>query len=263
MLTKIQSFLPEGHLWQNQIIWYDEITSTNDVAKDLIHQGAPHGTVLIADRQSGGRGRMGRSFVSPAGQGVYMSVILRFPNTPEQLMHLTCAAAVAACDAVEAVTGLRPGIKWTNDLVYGGRKLAGILTELVIAPTQTAAVIGIGINCAQAQADFPEDIRSFAGSLSMVCGKSTDRARLAAALIEAFSKMAQSIGEKQAILDTYRRDCVTVGKAVSVVRGDTLRHGTAVGIDDEGALLVEFSDGCKEAVNAGEVSVRGMYGYCP
>ncbi len=261
MLKKIQCFLPEGHLWQNQIIWYDEIISTNDEAKALIRQGAPHGTVLIADRQSGGRGRIGRSFSSPAGMGVYMSVILRLQCTPDQLMHLTCAAAVAACDAVEKATGLRPGIKWTNDLVCGGKKLAGILTELVITPTETAAIIGIGINCAQAQADFPEDIQSFAGSLAMACGKPIDRAQVAAALIEAFSQMALS--QKQAMLDAYRRDCITIGRPVSIVKNDEIRHGTAIGIDDDGALLVEFPDKHTEAVNAGEVSVRGMYGYCP
>ena len=261
MLTRIQSFLPEGHLWQNQIIWYDTIGSTNDAAKALIKQGAPHGTVLIADRQTGGRGRMGRSFVSPAGMGVYMSVILRLQTPPDQLMHLTCAAAVAACNAIEKAVGLRPGIKWTNDLVSGGRKLAGILTELAIIPDETAAIIGIGINCCQKEADFPEDIQSFAGSLSMATGDSVNRAKLAAAMIEAFSEMAAQLDDRQEILDIYRRDCITVGKAVSVVKGDEIRHGTAIGIDDSGALLVEFSNKHTEAVNAGEVSIRGMYGY--
>ncbi len=263
MLNKIQSFLPEGHLWQNQIIWYDEIDSTNDAAKALIKQGVSHATVLIADHQTSGRGRMGRSFASPAGMGVYMSVILRLQTPPDQLMHLTCAAAVAACDAVEKAVGLRPGIKWTNDLVSNGRKLAGILTELVITPAETAAVVGIGINCSQNAEDFPTEIQGIAGSLAMACGKAIDRAQVAAALIEAFSNMAQNLDCKEAMLDAYRRDCITVGKPVSVVKGDEIRHGTAVGIDENGALLVEFSEKCVETVNAGEVSIRGMYGYCP
>ena len=261
MLTKIKNFLPEDHLWQNQIIWYDVIDSTNNQAKKLIQQGAPHGTVLIADRQTGGRGRMGRSFSSPAGMGVYMSVILRLQTPPDQLMHLTCASAVAACNAVEKAAGFRPGIKWTNDLIFGGRKLAGILTELIITPTETAAIIGIGINCSQAEADFPEDIRSFAGSLAMVSGYSVDRGQVAAALIEAFSEMADHLANKQEMLDAYRQDCITVGKQISIVKAGDVRHGIAVGIDDDGALLVEFPDGHIETVNAGEVSVRGMYGY--
>lgn len=263
MLTKIKHFLPEDHLWQNQIIWYDVIGSTNDQAKTLIRQGAPHGTVLIADRQLGGRGRMGRSFASPAGMGVYMSVILRLKTPPDQLMHLTCAAAVAACNAVEKAAGFRPGIKWTNDLVFGGRKLAGILTELVITPGETAAIIGIGINCAQTEADFPEEIRGFAGSLSMASGRSVDRARVAAALIEAFCEMAGHLDGKQEMLDAYRRDCITLGKEISLVKPGEIRHGIALDIDGNGALLVEFPDKHTEAVSAGEVSIRGMYGYCP
>ena len=262
MITQIKNFLPEDHLWQNQIVWYDVTDSTNDQAKKLIQQGAPHGTVLIADQQTGGRGRMGRSFVSTAGMGVYMSIILRLQTAPDQLMHLTCAAAVAACNAVEKATGLRPGIKWTNDLVYGGRKLAGILTELVTTPAETVAIIGIGINCAQEENDFPEDIQNFAGSLSMVCGHNVDRAQVAAALIESFSHMANHLlAGKQDILDIYRRDCITVDKQVSIVKADEIRYGYALGIDEKGALIVEFSDKHIESVNAGEVSIRGMYGY--
>jgi len=263
MLTKIKSFLPEDHLWQNQIIWYDDTDSTNTQAKMLAQQGAAHGTVLIADRQSGGRGRMGRSFASPAGMGVYMSVILRLKTPPDQLMHLTCAAAVAACNAVEKAAGFRPGIKWTNDLVFGGKKLAGILTELVITTQETAAIIGIGINCAQTEADFPADIQSFAGSLSMVCGHSVDRAQVAAALIQAFSEMAEHLTDRQEMLNAYRRDCITVGKQISIVKVNEIRHGYAIGIDDSGALIVEFPDKHTEAVSAGEVSIRGMYGYAP
>ena len=260
---QVKHFLPEDLLWQNQIIWYDVTDSTNDQAKILVQQGAPHGTVLIADRQTGGRGRMGRSFSSPGGVGVYMSVILRLPTPPDQLMHLTCSAAVAACNAVEKAAGFRPGIKWTNDLVFGGRKLAGILTELVITPTETTAIIGIGINCGQTVSDFPSEIQSFAGSLSMICGQNIDRAKVAAALIEAIYEMAGGLNDAQKTLDIYRRDCITLGKQVSLVKAGELHHGYALDIDDHGALLVEFPDKHTEAVNAGEVSVRGMYGYCP
>ncbi len=265
MIEKIKLHLEESCLWQDSLLWFDSIDSTNTAAKDLARQGAPHGTVLIADHQTGGRGRRGRSFHSPAGSGIYMSVILRPNCLPSQLMHLTCAAAVAMCDAVDAAAGIRPGIKWTNDLVFGNRKLAGILTELGLTPQGTVdhAIIGIGINCCQQESDFPEDIRGIAGSLSSVTGREIAREKVAAAMINALCRMDQQLlTGRQALVDRYRRDCITLGKEISVVRADgNIRHGTALDIDEEGALIVRFSDELTETVNSGEVSIRGMYGY--
>ena len=249
-----------SHPWQDSILFFDTIDSTNTRAKVLAAQGAPAGTVLIADHQTGGRGRLGRTFLSPAGTGIYMSVILRPQCPPAQLMHLTCAAAVAACDAVERAAGLRPGIKWTNDLVYGGRKLAGILTELGLSPAGLVdwAVIGIGINCLQTEADFDPSIRSFAGSLAMFAP--CDRAKVAAALVEAFSSL--DLDRKEDIMARYRADCITLGREVSLLRGtEAVRHGKAVDIDADGGLIVEFAPGRRETVNSGEISIRGMYGY--
>lgn len=265
MKKQILQNMHESCPWQDSLLWFDSIDSTNTHAKELAAQGAPHGTVLIADHQIGGRGRRGRSFHSPAGTGIYMSVILRPECSPAQLMHLTCAAAVAMCNAVEASVLIRPGIKWTNDLVFDCRKLAGILTELTIAPTGTVdhVIIGVGINCCQSESDFPEDIRSIAGSLHSVTGKIIDRAAVAASMIEAFYHMDKTLfSEKAALLDQYRRDCITLGKEISVVKADgSIRHGTALDIDADGGLLVRFSTGETETVNSGEVSVRGLYGY--
>ena len=193
-----------------------------------------------------------------------MSVILRPRCAPQQVMHLTCAAAVAMCDAVEAAAGFRPGIKWTNDLVCGRRKIAGVLTELGFDNRGNVdfAVIGIGINCCQQEGDFPEDIRNIAGSLSSVSGQQIDRIKVAAAMVDALYRMdATLLTEKAHILNRYRWDCITLGQEISLVRGDEVRHGTALDIDDDGALIVRFPDGNTEAVNSGEVSVRGMYGY--
>ena len=179
-------------------------------------------------------------------------------------MHLTCAAAVAMCDAVESAVGFRPGIKWTNDLVCGKRKIAGVLTELGFDNRGNVdfAVIGIGINCCQQEADFPEDIRSIAGSLTSISGQSIDRAVVAAAMMDALYRMdTELLTGKAHILNRYRKDCITLGKEISLVRGEEIRHGTALDIDDAGALIVRFPDGTAEAVNSGEVSVRGMYGY--
>ena len=209
---------------------------------------------------------MGRSFLSPAETGVYMSVLLRPQCKPQELMHLTCAAAVAACNAVENAVGFRPGIKWTNDLVYQHRKLAGILTELSIDSKNEIvdyAIIGIGINCTQKAEDFDPTIRDFAGSLSMFAGQSVDRSRLIVCLICAMEKMnAALLSETKNMTAQYRRDCITIGKDISLLRADgSIRHGHAVDVDDAGALLVRFPDGTLESVNSGEVSVRGMYGY--
>ena len=265
MKNDILRHLPPAHPWGQNLICFDCIDSTNTAARELARQGAPSGTVLIADRQTGGRGRLGRSFHSPGGVGLYFSVILRPQCHASDLMHLTCAAAVAACDAVEKATGLRPGIKWTNDLVHEKKKLGGILTELGLKPGGMVdyAIIGIGINCCQRSGDFPEDIRGIAASLAMVTGNPVDRSRLAAALTEALYQMDQILlTGKNAIMDSYRTNCITLGQEVSLVRADgDARHGTALDVDDEGALVVCFSDGHTEAVNSGEVNVRGMYGY--
>ena len=264
MYQQILSALPDDYPWKEHFTYFSEIDSTNDRLKLLARQGAPHGTVLIADRQTGGHGRLGRNFHSPAGVGIYLSILLRPDCAPGALMHLTCATAVAMCDAVEHAAGFRPGIKWTNDLVFGKRKLGGILTELGLSPKGRVeyAIIGIGINCCQKPEDFPEDIRSIAGSLSMVSGAEISRAKVAAAMMNALRQLDQTLlQEKTSMLEQYRRDCITVGKDISLLRGDKIRHGHAVTVDDEGALVVLFPDGHTEAVNSGEVSVRGMYGY--
>lgn len=262
MRSEILSYLPEEHPWRERIHWFPSIDSTNTQARGMALAGAPDGTVLFADHQTGGRGRMGRSFQSPQGLGIYMSVLLRFDCPPQQLMHLTCATAVAACDAVEQAVGIRPRIKWTNDLVLGKRKLAGILTELVTTPDTTCAIIGIGINCNHSPEDLSPEIRSFAGSLAMATGCPVDRARLSAALVERLQTMGTTLlSEKAELLRRYAADCVTLGQDISVLRGESVRHGHALGIDGDGALLVRYSDGTQEAVQSGEVSIRGMYGY--
>lgn len=264
MTDHIKHHLPGDFPWQNRIFWFDTIDSTNDRLKVLARQGAPHGTVLIADHQTGGHGRLGRSFLSPGGVGIYLSILLRPECAPRELMHLTCAAAVAMCDAVEQAAGFRPGIKWTNDLVYNKRKLGGILTELGLSPSGTVdfCIVGIGINCCQKAENFAPEIRDMAGSLAMASGRDIDRSRVAAAMLEALAEMdAALLTDKAGILRRYRERCVTLGQDISLVRGDEIRHGKALDIDDDGALIVRFADAHQEAVNSGEVSIRGMYGY--
>lgn len=264
MKEKILLALSPDYPWSDRLHWFDSIDSTNDEAKRMVHMGAPHGTVLIADHQTVGHGRMGRSFHSPEGVGIYMTLLLRPDCRPQELMHLTCATAVAMCDAVESVAGFRPGIKWTNDIVSGKRKLGGILTGMGLTRDGKVdyTIIGIGINCCQRPEDFPEDIAHMAASISMVAGKPIDRVKTAAAMMEALWQMDLSLlTGKDTMLERYRRDCVTLHQDVVLVRGEEKCYGHALDIDEEGALIVRYDNGETAAVNSGEISIRGMYGY--
>lgn len=249
--------------WKDRLIYLDQIDSTNTYAKKLAAAGACHGTVVIAGSQTAGRGRMGRSFHSPEGKGIYLSVILRPHSAASELMHLTCAAGVAMCDAIDAVTGLRPGIKWINDLVYGSKKAGGILTELSLTADGMVdyAVVGIGINCNHTQEDFPADLQAIATSLYLAQGKPVSIALLAAAMIRSLYTMDSTLQNKAQIMDRYRKHCVTLKKEITIHTAHGDRDGFACDIDNDGGLLVQFSDGHTEVISSGEASVRGMYGY--
>ena len=260
ILTQLSAECP----WRDTLHWYDSIDSTNSEAKKLARSGAPHGTVLIAGHQTGGRGRIGRSFSSPEGMGVYLSVILRPGCAAAELMHLTCATAVAMSNAVEQAAGFRPKIKWTNDLIFGNKKLGGILTELSVVNSGLVeyAIVGIGINCLQQAQDFPPELQSIATSLSMATGANPDPCRLAAAMITALADMDRRLlTEKQQLLSAYKRDCITLGKDVFLLRSGQTCSGTAVDLDENGGLIVRLTDGSVHTVTSGEVSVRGMCGY--
>lgn len=248
------------HPWAGQLTVLDTVDSTNTYAKSQARQGAPHGTVVIADHQTGGKGRLGRSFSSPKGKGVYLSAVLRFDLPPTDWMHLTCVAAEAIRRAVLEASGLDVGIKWTNDLVYGRKKLCGILTELVTTPDGLAAIVGAGVNCTQQPEEFPPEVAAMATSL-LQCGCPTDRNAVAAAMIRQLHLAAGDIASPKAWMDSYRTHCITLGQDVQIVRGSQTMQGHVDGMDDRGALLVTLANGKKETVFSGEVSVRGMYGY--
>ena len=261
MKQDILSHLPGDFPWQVQ--YFDSLPSTNTYLKELAAKGAPHGLCILAGQQSAGRGRMGRSFFSPANQGLYLSLLLRPGCKAQQLMHLTCAAGLAACDATKEISGFAPGLKWINDLVAGSKKLGGILTELSVDPATgdvDYAIIGIGINLSGNS--FPEELAQIATSLEAVTGKTPDRAQVAAVLIKHLEEMSRKLlTDKASIMERYRSCCVTLGKEITVLQADTCLPGTALDITEDGSLLVKFSDGSVKAVSSGEVSVRGMYGY--
>lgn len=251
------------HPWADRIHFLDTVDSTNTFAKTLAAQGAPHGTVVLSDHQTGGRGRRGRSFASPKGMGIYLSVILRYDTAPGRLLHATCMAAEAMRRAVRDACGLDTDIKWINDLVYGRKKLCGILTELTFTPTGGlgSLICGIGLNCLQMPEDFPPEISSIATSLRQVIG-SADRTTVAAAMIRQLHLAAEDllVNPKPWMAD-YKDHCITLGQDVQLLRGEQIRYAHVDDMDDQGALLVTLADGSKETVFSGEASVRGMYGY--
>lgn len=255
---------PESSMiWSGQLHRLDTVDSTNTYAKSLARQGAPHGTIIVAEEQTGGKGRLGRRFSSPRGVGIYCSVILRYDLPPEQLFLLTPMMAEAARRAVVQSTGVEPQVKWINDLVLNGRKLCGILTELAMDAASLAyVVVGIGMNCNQQAEDFPPELRQLAGSLAQALGHSVDREQILRALIEQVRQAAAALVENPAEwMADYRRHCITLGQDVQLIRNDQVRLAHVDDMDDRGALLVTLPDGTKETVFSGEVSVRGLYGY--
>ena len=266
--SEIRSHLGETRTVGRTLYCFPELDSTNNHAKALAQKGAPDGTAVIADRQTSGRGRMNRSFQSPKGKGIYLSVLLRPVLSPEHLPLVTALAGVALCDAVEKVCGARPGLKWPNDPVLNGRKLCGILTEASLhAETGRlqSLVVGIGVNVLQTPEDFSPEVASMATSLLQATGQAVSRPRLAAALLEALDRMYVDL-ERDSLSQwraAYRRDCVNLGKAVQMIPfdGGPRETAEAVDVDEDFSLIVRLPDGSRKTIRSGEVSVRGLWGY--
>ncbi|NLT17485.1 MAG: biotin--[acetyl-CoA-carboxylase] ligase [Clostridiales bacterium] len=235
---------------------YDTVGSTNDAARALAEKGAPHGTAVLAEAQTGGRGRFGRTFHSPAGRGVYMSLVLR-PGPKTSLSLFTAAGAVAAARAIESVSGLRAQIKWVNDVLVDGKKVCGILAEAAAGPDGPFVVLGVGINfCARAE-DFPPELRDRAGALYGKRPQDVTRDRLAAAVIDHVLDAAAS---PEDALPEYRDRSALLGKDVVLTLAGGTYCGRAVAIDDGGALVVQDSRGNRRVFAAGDVRVRGRDG---
>lgn len=265
--TEIRSFLHPTKTVGRRLRCFEEIDSTNTFVKQIALKGAEDGTVVIANAQTGGRGRMGRSFQSPRNKGIYLTALLRPVVPVERLMTVTALAGVAVCDAVEQVCGLRPGIKWPNDPVLEKKKLCGILTELSVEADTgmlQSLALGIGLNVHQRPEDFSLDVAEMATSLDLVVGHPVSRPALAAAVIEALDRLYTSLqnGDLSGYLRAFRRDCVNLGRLVQTVNRDGSRQVvTAVGIDEKFGLIVQEKSGEKRVIRSGEVSIRGMYGY--
>lgn len=242
----------------------DRVDSTNTECKRRAAQGEPEGLIVTAREQTGGRGRAGRTFQSPRGCGLYLSALLRPQLPAEQVVDFTAWVAVAACDGIEAACGLRPRIKWTNDLILNGKKLAGILTELGLEQGGKLSwlITGIGVNVNHRPEDFQGEVRDFATSLALELGREVDVDELAGHIVAAMERMYAGFPEnKQEYLDKYRADCMTPGNRVQLITPASREEAFAVAIDDEFRLVVELPDGTRRHLSTGEVSVRGMYGY--
>lgn len=240
---------------------FESIDSTNAYLKREAVNGAVHGTAAAANSQSAGRGRLGRSFQSPADKGIYLSVLLRPEVGGEALMCATGMAAVAVSRAVRRVSGAEVGIKWTNDLVMNGRKLAGILAETVVVGDEIALVVGVGVNVHHDAEDFEGEVVDMATSLAME-GFRADRAALTAALIEELYAIGDALGgEIGGYVEEYRRACVNLGREARLVWTEEQKRAQVLDIDDRFGLVVRLENGEVTTVRSGEVSVRGLYGY--
>lgn len=254
-----------GCLVGRKLLCLETVDSTNTECKRRAMAGEAEGLVVVADEQTGGRGRLGRSFQSPKGQGLYLSALLRPRLEPGQVADFTAWVAVAVCDGIEAACGVRPRIKWTNDIILGGKKLVGILTELGLESESNALeylIPGIGVNVNQAPEDFSPEIRDMATSLAQELSRPVRRSDLAVQIILALDRMYAGFPENKAeYLEKYRADCLTPGNQVQLITPVSRQEAYAVAVDDDFRLVVELPDGTRKALSAGEVSVRGMYGY--
>ncbi|MBR5514198.1 MAG: biotin--[Ruminococcus sp.] len=249
--------------WNNMegdILIFDELTSTNIYAKELAAKGAAHGTTVIADYQTGGKGRLGRSFESPSGAGLYMSVIIRPDFDISLAPMITSAVAVAAAEAVEKLCGEEIRVKWVNDLYLNSRKICGILTEAALNPTLKKldyAVIGIGINVRKCE--FPKEIKDIATSVEAETGKITDRNVLCGEILGRLGYYIENM-EKKAHLGEYRRRELLTGNYITANTGGEAVEGYAVGIDDNANLILLLSDGSEKSLVSGEANLCRIRG---
>lgn len=251
--------LPKKSIIGRDIQVFQETTSTNDVVEKLARDGVKEGVVVFAESQTKGRGRLGRKWVSPARKGLWFSVLLRPQMRPQEATQLTVAAATALARAAQAETSLAPDIKWPNDLLLKGRKLAGILTELSAEVDRVNhLIVGIGLDVNQAASDFPADVRKLATSLRLETGATVDRAALAAAILQEFDRDYARIsrGEFAAVADEWESRCTTIGQNVTVQIGERRLRGRAESLDNDGSLLLRTEHGRLERIIGGDVTVE-------
>ena len=242
---------------------FESIDSTNEEAKRRGEAGAPDGSVYVADNQTSGKGRRGRTWISPAGEDIFFTILLR-PELPlSSVSMITLVAASAVSGAIDKVTGLDSKIKWPNDIVLNRKKVCGILTEMNMEIDSVAyVVVGIGINVNRME--FREDIADMATSLKKESGHTVERAALLSEILSAFFRDYKLFLEEQnlsSFLEYYNQKLINAGREVRLIKKGEEVIRTAIGINDRGELIVRDDEGNTEHIFSGEVSVRGIYGY--
>ncbi len=244
-------------------MYYDETDSTNNRAKDSGEKNGAHGTLFIADKQNAGKGRRGRAWESPSGKSIYMTILLRPQITPDKAPMLTLIMGLSVAEGIRKVSGAETEIKWPNDIVMNKKKVCGILTEMATEMEYVNyVVIGVGINVNQEY--FSEGIKEIATSLYEETGTVYQRSELIAAVLERFEKnyeMFLETGDLSAVRKAYDSILVNRGQEVKVLEPGNEYRAVAEGINKNGELIVRLSDGRQKNIFAGEVSVRGIYGY--
>jgi BirA family biotin operon repressor/biotin-[acetyl-CoA-carboxylase] ligase len=255
--TEILEGLDTAYMGRGAILYFKSCPSTNDAARELGHRAAPEGSLAIAEGQTRGRGRLGRGWVSPAGRGIYVSVLLRPPIAPDEAFQLTLLSAVAAARAVTSA-GVEAKIKWPNDVLVGGRKVAGILTEIEAeADRVNQAVIGIGINVNTTASMFPHALKDQATSLRIETGRRHSRLAVLQALLVALESCYDLLkaGRFEEVLEEWRALDITRGSRVRAVLLEGEVCGRATGIDKEGALLIAQAGGEERRITAGDIHI--------
>ncbi len=251
----IKNFLDKSD--NRDIIVLDETDSTNNYAKELARKGAKNATAVIADCQTAGKGRMGRSFCSPHGTSIYLSIILRPETDMETSQLITSCAAGAAAQAIDKVCGTDVKIKWVNDLFLNGKKICGILTEASVnfeSGQPEYAVVGIGINVKSIKNIFSQELINVATSIEDETGIVPSRAEIIAEILKNMDKLTKNLSDT-AFMDEYRKRSFIIGRRVSVSKFDSEKNALAIGISDNAGLIVRYDDGTEETLNSGEARI--------
>jgi len=258
LAVDLQSRLIQDQVIGSTVRVLQNTTSTNDEASRAALEGHPEGLVIFAESQSTGRGRMGRRWSSPTGRGLWFSALLRPSLTPGECTQLTAASAIALVRAIQSATGITPEIKWPNDLLIKGNKIAGILTEMSAELEHVRSVVlGIGIDVNQTASEFPADLRGIATSLKLAMGKNVSRPDLAEAVLlnlnEEYARILAS--NFAAVAEEWASHCSTLGKQVTIDMGTRRVRGRAEALDENGALLLRTEHGRIERIIGGEVTL--------
>lgn len=237
-----------------RISYHESVTSTFHVAADEAQSGAPEGTVVLAEEQTEGRGRMGRVWISPPGVNLYVTIILR-PKLHE-LRHLSVITPLAVCHAIEETTGLQPRVKWPNDILIEGKKVCGLLPESEIEEDEVLyAMVGIGLNINLDASQYPE-IADIASSLKEQLGQEVSREEVLAALLNHFEELYRAVRRDEVVSTGWKQRLDTLGQPIKVLTAAGVQEGIAVDADSDGALILRLDSGAHVRVEAGEVAAR-------